>query len=98
MYNVLLEDTAKMDLQKIVDFYEVNANLEICIQFLDDLENSFNSLKTNPSFQIRYNNVHCLSLNKFPFMLHFKIEQENLTCIIYGIISTHQDPSNHWIY
>ena len=28
----------------------------------------------------------------------FKIEQENLTYIIYGIISAHHDPSNHWIY
>jgi hypothetical protein len=38
--------------------------------------NSFSNLKNNPKrYLVRYDDVRCMPLNKFPFLVHFSIEE-----------------------
>jgi hypothetical protein len=69
-YKVLIDEEAKKDIRLAKNYYnKISPSLKQ--NFLEDLYDSIDSLKINPFFQIRYNNIHCLPLKKFPFMLHF---------------------------
>jgi plasmid stabilization system protein ParE len=98
MYKVQIEDSAKIDLAEILDYYSGLENESIAYRFFDQFIECIANLKNHPQFQIRYKNIHCLPIIKFPYMIHFIVDNELLTCKVFGIISTHQDPKDSWKY
>jgi 1-deoxy-D-xylulose 5-phosphate reductoisomerase len=50
------------------------------------------SLEKNPFFQVRYDQVHCLPLNKFPFMVHFTVDKNENSVIVRAVFHTSVDP------
>jgi toxin ParE1/3/4 len=55
---------------------------------------SFKSLKTNPFFQVRYDEVRCLPLKTYPFMIHFTIDQADQLVVVRAVFNTYLDPNN----
>lgn len=41
-------------------------------------------------YRIRYNEVYCLKINKFPFMIHYKVVENVIT--IFAVIHTSRNP------
>jgi hypothetical protein len=50
------------------------------------------SLEKNPFFQVRYDQVHCLPLNKFPFTVHFTVDKNENIVIDRAVFHTSMDP------
>ena len=42
------------------------------------------------SFAIKYEDVHCLQIKGFPYLIHYKIIEK--TAIVYGVINTSRNP------
>ncbi len=84
------------DIQKALNRYD---KLETSIgdKFLNNLNKAIDSIASNPFFQVRYNDVHCLIIKKFPYMIHFQINEKKKTVIIRAVINTSKNPSAHWI-
>lgn len=61
-------------------------------RFFQVLQKGYSTIRKNPYFQIRYKGVRCLPLEKFPYMIHFIVDEEENRILILGIKSTHQDP------
>ncbi len=57
---------------------------------------AFEKLKTNPYFQIRYDNVRCFPLQKFPYMIHYTLDEERQIIIIRAVFHTAQSPEQ-WV-
>lgn len=52
-----------------------------------------NSLKNDPQiYAVRYNEIRCVGIKKFPFMIHFYINNENNTVEILAVISPSRNP------
>jgi hypothetical protein len=66
-------------------------------KFLTEYRSALKTLKTNPTFQIRYNTITCFPLKTFKYMIHFNIDEQTKTVRIYAVISTYQNPSEYWI-
>ncbi|MBK7958816.1 MAG: hypothetical protein IPK03_12375 [Bacteroidetes bacterium] len=62
-----------------------------------DVLNTLEEIHTFPKFEIRYNEIRCKSLGKFPFMIHFHIDRESNIVFILALISTHKDPNASWL-
>lgn len=45
---------------------------------------------------MRYENVRCVPIRKFPYMIHFIVEEEKKRIVVIGIFNTCWDPQK-WI-
>jgi hypothetical protein len=50
-------------------------------------------IKINPHFAyIRYEDVCCAQVPKFPYLVHYTIDEDSRTVLIAAVYSTHQQP------
>ncbi len=94
-YNVKIEPDALADIQEITNWYrEQQAGLGK--RFQNSTIKQINSLNKNPQiYTIRYNDIRCVLIKKFPYMAHFYIDDENSTVEVLAVISTSRKP-NIW--
>jgi len=90
-FSTILDPRAMQDVQQAIDYYD-----ELEPGLGKEFENTLNEylvkLKQNPFFQIRYNNIHCLPLKKYPYMIHFTIVEKNQKVIVHAVFNTAQNP------
>jgi len=94
-YAIYFDERAVADIKHAKDYY---ASIEVGLDqtFFKDVEKCIGLLEKNPFFQIRYASVRCLPLHKFPFMIHFTINENAKEIQIRAIIHTQMSPDK-WI-
>ncbi len=91
-FRVQIIDKAKVDIKSATEYYEqVSAGLGI--RFYLEIRSAIKLLGKNPHFQIRHKNVRCLPLKKFPFIIHFTIDETAKRVVIYAVLHTSMNPS-----
>ena len=96
-FKIILFDEAINDIQNGIDYYKY-VSPAIAVKFYKAVNNSFKELKKNPYFQIRYDNVRMLVIKGFPYALHFVVNEEAESIIIYGIINTSMTPETSYFF
>lgn len=95
-FKIIADPRVKLDLKEAKEFLKTKRkNLEL--KFLQDYKTSLIVLKTNPFFEISYDNIRCLPLKKFQYMIHFVVNEDENTVTIYGLISTFLNPEDSWL-
>jgi mRNA-degrading endonuclease RelE of RelBE toxin-antitoxin system len=91
-YKVKIDPEALADIQEITYWYnEVQAGLGK--RFQKAAIKQINSLNKDPQVcAIRYKELRCILVKKFPYMVHFYINNENNTVEILAVISTDRNP------
>lgn len=95
-FTVLFQNEALLHLQKAIDYYNIQQP-KLGKRFALIVKKTANQLEINPFFQIRYDNIRCLPVDKFPFMLHFIVNEEQKWVRIYAILHTSLNPEENWI-
>ena len=93
-YSVFIEKRALGDVQEAFDYYN-SQQFGLGDKFLSVIDKHFQSISQNPFYQIRYSNVRCLPVRKFPFMIHFVVDEKNKNAYVISILHTSQDPNNY---
>ena len=88
---IKIEPEALKDIQEAIIWYN-EKQPDLGASFLQEVKENFSKLKINPYFQIRYDNVRCLPLNKFPFMVHFTFSENEKLIIIRAVLNTSINP------
>lgn len=92
-FDISISIRARDDIYKGIDYYNQQVN-GLGKQFAIAIKNAVKTLKKNPFFQIRYDDVRCLPLDSFPYMIHYTLN-ENLELVeIFAIIHTSLDTQN----
>ncbi len=94
-YKLTFHPLLDSDVQKIISYYNFKQD-GLGIEFFLELQSKYSTLKINPLFQKRYNNVHCLPLKRFPYMIHFSIDTDTKTVFIEAVYSTAQNSKTNW--
>ena len=95
-FSVIKHDEVNNDLQQIVDYYNDkkaklgNEFYSVALKQMKRLSNDF------LMYEIKYQNVRCVSVGGFPYQIHYTINEENKTILINAIISMSQDPDTNW--
>ncbi len=90
-FTIKIEPEAKFDIQEGIDWYnEKEAGLGR--SFHSAVKAHLKKLTADPDFQVRYDDTRCLLLKKFPYMIHFTIEEKNMRVIIHAVFNTARDP------
>jgi plasmid stabilization system protein ParE len=68
--------------------------LTIVKNFLNEIEEAFESLKENPFYQMKKDTYRSFPLKKFPFILFFEIVRESDNVKILAVFHTSRSPAN----
>lgn len=80
------------DLQQSVDWYN-EKQTGLGSRFFNAVKKQLQQIKKNPqSIAVRYDDVRCIKVKKFPYLIHFKIFPENNIVKVTAVFSTHRDP------
>lgn len=91
-----IEPFAKNDIQLEINYY--NEKQEgLGKKFHTEIKTSFNAIRQNPFYQIRYDNVRCLPLKKFHAMIHYTVDEVKNRIIVRAVINTNRNPKTSWI-
>lgn len=86
---VFIEEDARKDIQEAIRWYNKKKK-GLGKEFHRHFLLFVSALSQNPMYQVRYDEVHCLPLKKFPYMIHFVVSKKNV--IIYGVFHTSLNP------
>lgn len=64
------------------------------VKFILEYENYLNTLKNIPYFQQRYQSIRILPLKKFPYSIHFSVDELQKIVNIHAIICDYQNPDD----
>lgn len=95
-YTIVADPRVADDLKEARDFLN-SRRKGFGTKFLKEYRSFLKTLQTNPDFQVRYKDIHCLPLKTFKYMVHFAVNNDNKTVLIYAVLSTHQNPNKHWL-
>lgn len=91
-YKVKIEPEALTDIQEITDWYN-EQQTGLGKRFQNTTVKQINSLNKNPQvYAIRYKEIRCVLVKKFPYMVHFYIDDKNNTVEVLAVISTSRNP------
>lgn len=88
-YQVVVEKRAVEDIQQVTDYYDEKST-QTGTNFINEVTHFLKALEVNPNYQVRYDNVRCLPLKKFPFLIHFSIEKKFV--FVHAINHTSSNP------
>lgn len=86
-FTIKIEPEAELDNQDGITWYN-KQQAGLGRTFHISVKEHLEILKTNPYYQIRYDGVRCLPLKKFPYMIHFTLDEKNKRVIVHAIFNT----------
>ncbi|MDI9309534.1 MAG: type II toxin-antitoxin system RelE/ParE family toxin [Limnohabitans sp.] len=95
-YKINADPRVKTDLKEARDYLN-SKRKGWGIRFIKEYRGLLQTLQSNPDFEIRYKNVHCLPMKTFKYLIHFRIDSSVKSVHIYAVISTHRDPNIHYL-
>ncbi len=95
MWKVEFSPESFAEVHEALNFY-MEKGFQTGEAFIQDVNNGVESLEINPYYQIRYKNIRCLPLSKFPFMIHFELDEDKKQVKILGCIHTSLNPNKSW--
>src|ERR1035437_9250307 len=94
-FKIVLYDEAISDFSKALEYYH-NISPAVAKKFHSAVNTTFNDLKKNPFYQIRYDNFRLKLIKKFPYLLHFIVDENSKIVFVYGIRNSHQNPDSSY--
>jgi plasmid stabilization system protein ParE len=89
---VKIEPEALADIQEITNWYN-KAQIGLGKRFQNTAIKQINTLNKDPQiYPVRYKEIRCVLVKKFPYMVHFYINEENNTVEVLAVISTDRNP------
>lgn len=91
-YKVKIEPEALANIQDIIIWYNQQKS-GLGERFRKAIISKIDVLNKNPHiYRIRYKQIRCILVKKFPYMIHFYINEEMKKVEILAIISTDRNP------
>ncbi len=89
-YDLIIKPAAEKDLLEIAQWYEEKKE-GLGIQFLDSVDEKVETIQTNPNlFQIRYKSIRLALVSRFPYLIHYFVEDQKIYVI--AVLSASRDP------
>lgn len=91
-FTIVFAPLALDDIGYAVDYYN-QLQPGLGKRFAQQVSFSFTVIKRNPFFAtVRYDNIRCAQVKKFPYLIHYHIDEKQGLVIIIAVYSTHREP------
>ncbi len=92
VYKVIVSPRAQKEIENAIDYYALYSE-SAPLNFITALKEGYGTLETNPFFKIQYKNICALKLHRFPFSLHFIVDEKRKTVRILACFHNKRDPN-----
>lgn len=92
-FEIKIEPEAHIDIQEAIDWYN-HQQQGLGRKFYFAVLNRIDSLAKNPYFEIRYGQVRCLPVEKFPYTVHFTVNDIDMLVVVRAVSHTSLNPDN----
>ena len=93
VYKIKIEPDARIEIQEAIKWYN-KQKTGLGKKFFAEVNSHINILKVKPYFKVRYDEVHCLPLKKFPYMIHFTIDEPDRIVSVRSVFHTSINPDS----
>ena len=91
-YTILITPTATEDIAVAIEYYNVVAT-DLGYRFADAVAEYFDRIAELPTTSaIRYKNVRCKPMKRFPYLIMFAIDEAAYSVNILRVFNTYQEP------
>jgi len=90
-FRLRILSSARTDIQESIRWYN-QRQAGLGRRFHAELKEFLDLLSKNPMFENRYDEVRCIPMRKFPFMVHFTVDESALEVVIHGVFHTSLNP------
>lgn len=91
-YKIIVDPSAGLDIFESIEWYN-KAQPGLGIKFYKQVQTVFKLIRKNPSaFAIRYKTNHTAIVKKFPFLVHYFIDNEKKSIVVTSVLHTSRDP------
>lgn len=91
-YTIKIDVDALSDIQNTFEWYELQVK-GLGLRYKNQAKKQINFLKKNPClFSIKYNVVHCYKMEKFPFLIHNKVDELEKIVSVFALFHTSRNP------
>jgi len=91
-FKVLYNPEIYSDIQQTIDWYN-KQQAGLGTKFYSALNKQLQKLEKNAlQFAIRYDDIRCLPLKKFPFMIHYRVDSDKGIVYVEAVFHTHRNP------
>jgi hypothetical protein len=91
-YKVIYANEVYTDIQNAVDFYNSRGK-GLGTRFFKAVKIQISKIKSNAfGFQVRYTDVRCIPINKFPYTIHYRVVTKTNIIMIIAIFCDFQNP------
>jgi len=92
LYKVTIGIAALLDIQEVTNWYN-ECLPKLGSRFQHVVKQQIGTLKINAhGYNNRYRDVHCMPVKKFPYLIHFTIDNINRIVEVFAIIHTSRNP------
>ena len=96
-YLLILDLKAVEDIQDASDYYKgIYGNLSDRFELA--VKSTIDQIKQNPFYQIKYNNIRVLHLKKFPYAIHYEVDEKQDEIRVLALVHTAADPDKIWMW
>lgn len=94
-YKVVVSPAASHEIIESIGWYN-KARSGLGLKFYKQIQDVFSRISHHPhAYAMRYKNHRTVVLTKFPFMVHYFVDDEKKTVIVTAVLHTSRDP-NKW--
>jgi mRNA-degrading endonuclease RelE of RelBE toxin-antitoxin system len=91
-YKVIVGSNALLDIQETTKYYN-KCLPKLGSRFQKVVKKQINTLKNSAEgYNVRYTNVRCMLIRKFPYLVHFTIDDKKGIVEIFAVIHTSRSP------
>jgi hypothetical protein len=92
IFNVVYSPEVYNDLQEAIDFYN-SPKPDLGFKFIKTVKLQISKIKSNAyGFQVRYSDIRCAPLNKFPYTVHYRVLPKTMIIMITAILCDYRNP------
>ena len=92
MFKIIILLRADLEVDEIAEYYESLSD-GLGTKFFNEYQKYVDTLNTFPFFEEKYNIVRTLPLKKFPYTIHFTVDEINKIVAVHAVTSNYQDPN-----
>ena len=90
-FEIIIQKRAELEVDEILEYYE-QLSEGLGVRFYTEYKNVVETLKNIPFFEVKYNIVRKLPLKKFPYSIHFTVDEFEKMVSIHAISCDYQNP------
>lgn len=91
-FEFIFSPAAIIDIEESQLYYE-EIETGLGTKFIAQLVTTINAIKRNPFFAaVRYADIRCAQIKRFPFLVHYHIDEAEMIVRILAVYSSYREP------